>query len=393
VRIAIVGAGPAGLVAAIAARKLGLEPQVFEQAPDFKRIGGGILIHSNGLRVLDALGIYRGFESAMNPTQTLLSVAPGGRVLGRVDYAGIAIPFNRCAVVMRYELQEHLLREATRAGVKIEFGQRLTGLAIRDRSAGLEFSGGASCEAEVVAACDGTRSATRTAAGIHATISTIAQAYLRGIAERRTEDRTIRELWGADGRRFGICPLPGDRTYFFCTAPFGEWKAESTAPPREWIEGWRPFGDEVIALLEAVSDWSRVNYDELHEVRLDRWVQPPVFLVGDAAHAMTPNLGQGANCAMVDALVLVRLLAESRQRDGGLEAVASKYEAVRRAFVTRIQSMARQMGLVASLRSPVARLLRDSALGVALRIPAITKSATLLSVGYNPAEENFLRPI
>jgi 2-polyprenyl-6-methoxyphenol hydroxylase-like FAD-dependent oxidoreductase len=142
-----------------------------------------------------------------------------------------------------------------------------------------------------------------------------------------------------------------------------------------------------------VNDWSRVNYDELHEVRLDRWVKPPVFLVGDAAHAMTPNLGQGANCAMVDAIVLMRLLAESRESDGGLKAVASKYEAARRAFVTRIQSMARQMGMVASLRSPVARLLRDSALGVALRIPAITKSATLLSVGYNPAEENFLRPI
>jgi 2-polyprenyl-6-methoxyphenol hydroxylase-like FAD-dependent oxidoreductase len=392
-RIAIVGAGPAGLSSALAARKLGMEPLVFEQAHDFKPIGGGILIHSNGLRALDALGVYRGFEDRMNSVQRLLSVTPRGKVIGSIDYADLAIPFNRCAVVMRYDLQEHLLNEAIAAGIKVEFGQRLMGLAITDRGAELEFESGAGCEAEVVLACDGYRSATRTAAGIPAKVIDIKEAYLRGIAERPTDAASIRELWGTDGRRFGICPLPGDRTYFFCTAPTGAWDETRSSRLEQWIEGWRPFGDEVVGLLNSVPDWTRVNYDELHEVRLGEWSKPPVFAVGDAAHAMTPNLGQGANSAMVDALVVMRLLAEAADAGASLQQVASRYEAVRQTFVARLQSMGRQMGSLASMKSPVARTARDTGLVAMQCVPALMKRTALTAVGYNPAEERYLRPL
>ena len=392
-KIAIVGAGPAGLTAAIAARTLGLETQVFEQAADFKPVGGGILLHSNGLRVLDALGLYRGFEGRMNCVQRLLSVVPGGKIVGAVDYADLAIPFNRCAVVMRYELHEHLLNAARGAGIAVEFGQRLMGLALADGGAELEFESGAACQADVVLACDGFRSATRTAAGIKAHVIDIEEAYLRGIAERATDPHTIRELWGTDGRRFGICPLPGNRTYFFCSAPIRSWPEVRSASLNQWIDSWRPFGDEVPVLLGAVSDWSRVNYDELHEVRLSEWAKPPIFAVGDAAHAMTPNLGQGANTAMVDALVLTRLIAEAAEAGASLQQVASRYAELRQPFVTRIQTIARQMGRVASIQSGLARAARNSALAAAQHLRTIVKRTMLTSVGYNPAEERFLRPL
>jgi len=80
-----------------------------------------------------------------------------------------------------------------------------------------------------------------------------------------------------------------------------------------WIDSWQPYGTKVMTVLERVSDWHRVSYDEVHEIRPKQWSNPPVFLVGDAAHAMTPNYGQGANCAMVDALVLITLLARAFQ--------------------------------------------------------------------------------
>jgi 2-methyl-3-hydroxypyridine 5-carboxylic acid dioxygenase len=63
-------------------------------------------------------------------------------------------------------------------------------------------------------------------------------------------------------------------------------------------------------VLERVPDWYRVDYDEVHEIHLEQWSNPPVFLVGDAAHGMTPNYGQGANCAVVEVLVLTTLLAK-----------------------------------------------------------------------------------
>src|SRR5215213_4101158 len=108
-RIAIIGAGPAGLTAALAARKSGLEVALFEQAPDFQRIGGGILIHSNGLRVLDALGLLSAFERRVRFAQTLYIVDSAGRRLSSFDYRKLDVPQNRCGVVLRYELQEHLL--------------------------------------------------------------------------------------------------------------------------------------------------------------------------------------------------------------------------------------------------------------------------------------------
>ena len=390
-RIAIVGAGPAGLTAAIAARRLGLEPLVFEQAPDFRRVGGGILIHSNGLRVLDALGLYRGFAPKMNSVQKLFSVLPGGRVVGSVDYADLAIPFNRCAVVMRHELQEHLLVAAQDAGVRIEFGQKLMAFASNAGRGELEFESGMACEADIVIACDGYRSATRAAAGIPARIIDINQAYLRGIAERPVDTASIRELWGADGRRFGICPLPGDRTYIFCNAPLRKWEETLSAHLDEWIAGWSEFGDEVIGLLNSVADWSRVNYDELHEVRLREWARSPVFVVGDAAHAMTPNLGQGANSAMVDAIVLIRLLAEAAEHGTTQAEVAAKYQALRQPFAARVQTTARWMGAMASYKSPVARAARNGAMA-AIQSRKMMRSAALIGAGYNPLEERYLRP-
>src|SRR5689334_25179590 len=94
-RIGIVGAGPAGLTAALAAQRLGLDVTVFEQAPNFERIGGGILVHSNGLRVLAALGLVESLEGRGRTTQVLRVETAEGRVLSTFDYRKLDIPYNR----------------------------------------------------------------------------------------------------------------------------------------------------------------------------------------------------------------------------------------------------------------------------------------------------------
>jgi 2-polyprenyl-6-methoxyphenol hydroxylase-like FAD-dependent oxidoreductase len=388
--IAVVGAGPAGLVAALAARKTGFEVVVFEQAPDFKRIGGGILIHSNGLRVFDALGILGGFQPVMRPIRRLQAIVPPARIVGDIDYATLPIDQNRCAVTMRYELQEYLIECARRAGIEVRFGHHLSGLERGERGAALRFEGGGAHRADIVLACDGINSVAREAAGLAGRKRPIGEAYLRAVALRATDAEVIRELWGADGRRFGICPMTRERTYVFCSVALGRWDEIRASGLGDWIESWRPFGAEVVDLLRAVPDWERVSYDELYELHLDRWVAPPVFVVGDAAHAMTPNLGQGANSAMVDALVVVRLLAEARDRGEAIEQAGAHYESVRKRFVTRVQTAARQMGAAAALVSPVARALRDAALSGLGHLRPLMRRSALLGAGYNPEENAYL---
>jgi 2-polyprenyl-6-methoxyphenol hydroxylase-like FAD-dependent oxidoreductase len=391
--IAVIGAGPAGLAAALAARKTGFDVVVFEQAPDFRRIGGGILIHSNGLRVFDALGILDGFEGVMRPIRRLQAIVPPARIVGDIDYAALAIPQNRCAVTMRYELQEYLLECARSAGIEVRFGYRLSGLERGQRGAALRFDGKDPHHAAVVLACDGINSVAREAAGLSGRKRPIGEAYLRAIAHREAQAEVIRELWGADGRRFGICPMTRGRTYIFCSVAPGRWDEIRAGGLGEWIDSWRPFGGEVVELLLAVPDWERASYDELHELHLDRWVAPPVFVIGDAAHAMTPNLGQGANCAMVDALVAVRLLAEARDGGDTIEHAGARYESIRKRFVTRVQTAARQMGAAAAFASPAARTLRNTLLSAMSRVGPLMRRSALLGAGYNPVERDYLTRI
>jgi 2-polyprenyl-6-methoxyphenol hydroxylase-like FAD-dependent oxidoreductase len=388
-RIAIVGAGPAGLTAALAARQLGLEVRLFEQAPDFQRVGGGLMMHSNGQRVLDALGLLGSFEPHMRLTPVVRLEAASGRTLAASDFRQVTIPYNRVAVVLRYELQEHLLAAAVQRGVRVDFAHRLTAATAEDGRAVLHFDGGTPHEWDLVIAADGLHSPTRKALGLPGIETAVGEAYLRGVGEHPSADATVREIWAPDGRRFGVCPLPGGRTYFFCSVPLGSWQDILANRLTAWVESWADFGPDVVAVLKAVPDWSRVNYSELHEVRLERWYRPPLFVVGDAAHAMTPNLGQGANSAMVDGLVLMRLLAGALRDGGDLEAVGQTYDRLRRPFVTRIQTRARQVGALAAATSAPGRWLRDWLLAVTGHLGWLNRREMLLLAGYNPAEEAF----
>ncbi|HEX6288926.1 MAG TPA: NAD(P)/FAD-dependent oxidoreductase [Herpetosiphonaceae bacterium] len=389
-RVAIVGGGPAGLSAALAARKLGLDVTVFEKALDFERVGGGLLLHSNGLRVLEALDLLDQLRPVMRPSPTLAVELPDGRRLSTLDFRRLKIPHNYSAVVMRYHLQSYLLSAVEWAGVPVLTGHRCTGISYDGGRACLRFANGCEHECDVVIACDGINSTVRDSIGLRARKHPIGQAYLRGIAELRLEDSTIREIWGPDGRRFGICPLPGEQTYFFCSVPVGGWRKILKSQLEFWIESWHIFGPRVAEVLSAVGDWSQVNYSEVHEIDLRRWWKLPVFVVGDAAHAMTPFMGQGANSAMVDALVLMRLLAPALQSGANLNRVGRKYQSLRRPFVTRIQTASRRIGAVGSWSSAPARLMRDTTMAL-LGVTGTGRRALLLGAGYNRREQRYFR--
>jgi 2-polyprenyl-6-methoxyphenol hydroxylase-like FAD-dependent oxidoreductase len=396
-RLAIAGAGPAGLVAAIAARRLGLEVDVFEQAAGLRPVGGGLFLHSNGLRVLDALGLLAGLEPALRPSRVIAIELADGRRISTFDYSQLAIPHNCGAVLLRYRLQEQLVTAAERAGARFHFGCRVTGAGWREGRVGAEallhFAGGQACCCDAVVGADGVDSRLRESAGIPALHTAAGEAYLRGVAARETPEDTVREIWGQDCRRFGICPLPGAFTYFYASVPVGGWEAIRTGGLSAWIEGWSRYGPEVLALLRSVADWGAVNYDELRELEAESWVRPPLFLVGDAVHAMLPNLGQGANSAMVDGLVLVRLLAPALRAGEDLDAVGRRFEEVRRPFVRSIQASSRRLGLVSADASARERFVTQ-ALSAAARAPLAPRTgAAIPAAGYNPLEEQFFEPL
>src|SRR5262249_18087528 len=174
------------------------------------------------------------------------------------------------------------------------------------------------------------------------------------------------------------------------SVPIGEWDTIREHRLKPWISSWSDFGAHATALLEDV-DWSAAVYDELTDLRVMSWHRGPVFLAGDAAHAMAPNLRQRANSAMVDGVVLMRLLAVAREELDALAGVGARYEAIRRPFVTRLQNVALQGGWMAAFRSPAARWIRDHALRLSQSIGPARRASLRLIAGWNPAEQELLR--
>jgi 2-polyprenyl-6-methoxyphenol hydroxylase-like FAD-dependent oxidoreductase len=306
-RLTIVGAGPAGLTAAIAAAQHGLKATVLERVATPTPAGGGIVIHSNGLRVLERLRLLESLKPLMVPCRRL-TLQLGNRHELVSDYSQLPIPNNYFAVVLRHQFQGVLL-EAARDVATIHFGHRCIGVEQSSEHVQLRFDSDDTMESGVVIGADGAHSQVRTSLPLRTLEKSAGDAYLRGVSECECDNAEVREIWGADGRRFGIAPLPERRTYFYCSAPRGRWQQLRSEDLAAWIDGWRLYGPVVSNVLHHVRDWTDVNYDEPEQVRVTPWSSGRTFLIGDAAHAMTPNYGQGANAAMVDAVVLTTLLA------------------------------------------------------------------------------------
>ncbi|MGH7459538.1 MAG: FAD-dependent oxidoreductase [Longimicrobiales bacterium] len=390
-RLTIVGGGPAGLVAGIAAQRAGFQCTVYEQAANFTRVGGALGIQSNGLRVLEALELLEPFRNHYLHLNTAVLESPPGRLLTRADFSDVRMPQSGFGVALRYDLQELLADRALESGVDIRFGMRCSRAEWLPHAVNLHFADGSTVEAPLILACDGSNSVVRESLGFKAQKRVLNEAYLRLVApiEHPAPDRAG-EYWAADGRRAGAFPLPRRRTYVFCSVPVGGWQDILRGDIARWVKSWEDFGEPVSTLMHSIQDWSGAVYDQLSDLRVERWQRNGVFLLGDAAHAMTPNLGQGANSAMVDALVLVNLLAESAANRSWRDA-GRRYEQLRRPFVTRLQNAALLGGRCAAWRNPLARAVRDTFIQVTTRIPTVHRSSLMLTGGYNPLEQPFLR--
>jgi 2-polyprenyl-6-methoxyphenol hydroxylase-like FAD-dependent oxidoreductase len=179
----------------------------------------------------------------------------------------------------------------------------------------------------------------------------------RGVSTVALEPGRLTESWGL-GERFGLVDIGGGRTYWFATknAPEGE-TDEPTGRKAELqrrFEDWHPPIRDVLA---AADDDDRILRNDVYDLpRLPRWSSGRIVLLGDAAHAATPGVGQGAAEALEDAVVLSGLLAQGAD----VERALNDYEARRRPRVELVQKMSRRADKAAQLASPLGCRLRNA---------------------------------
>ncbi|MFF7736577.1 FAD-dependent monooxygenase [Streptomyces sp. NPDC007984] len=341
----VVGGGIGGLATAVALTSKGWTVEVLERAPELREVGAGLSLWPNALRALAALGVGEQVRAqAMSERSTGIR-DDRGRFLSRLDTVEMARRYGTAAMIHRPDLLA-TLAQALPPGT-LRTGVKVTGV-LPDGS--VAHSDGVS-EADLVVGADGIHSAVRRSLWPGA-----AAPRYSGYSTWRavTEPIAIEgggESWGR-GLRFGYAGLPDGRVYCFAAM-----NAEEGAPHQglaQWrrqFDGWH---DPIPALLDATPADAVLRHDVYELPPLPTYVRGRVALVGDAAHAMTPNLGQGACQALEDAVVL----ADCMERPDGLSA----YDAQRRPRSQMIARRARQIGVAAQWSSGTAVMLRNAAM-------------------------------
>lgn len=353
----IVGAGIGGLAAAVGLHRAGWEVLVLERAEALGEVGAGIALWSNALRALEWLGVGAGIR-AHGTLQGEGGVrTPDGRWLTRTsgaDLQGVLDVLDvRLLLVHRADLHR-ALSEALPDGV-VRVGATVTGLhgdGVRYRVGDAERL----AEGDVVVGADGLRSTVR-ARLYPGSVWTRFAGFTawRGVTDRPFPLERQSQTWG-EGAEFGLVRLLDGRVYWFCTGD----DAEGTRFPDERGEVLRRFGGWHAPIADVVGATSEVLRHDVHVVRrpLPPFAAGPVALLGDAAHAVTPNLGQGGALALEDAVVLAHLLAGP---DPVVEALR-RYDAVRRPRAEAVSRASELAGRVIRVRNPVLAGLRAALL-------------------------------
>ncbi|MEU6792156.1 FAD-dependent oxidoreductase [Nonomuraea wenchangensis] len=372
----VIGAGIGGLTSAIALRQRGWEVTVLERAPAIEPVGSGLAIAANALKALDTLGLgdpvralsrIQGQAGIRRADGRWLTHTTPEAAAGRYDDSVVLLPRAALMEVLTGALGPDVLRLGT-------------GVAEADPETGaVRTEAGEEVPADLVVGADGIRSRTRQALFPgHPGPAYAGVTAWRGLVPRGDLEIGVTESWGR-GRVFGVSPLAGDLVYVYATDVL----PEGVAFPDEREELIRRFGgwhEPIPALLRAAEPAMIVRNDVYHLAEpLPAYHRGRVALVGDAAHAMTPNLGQGACQAVEDAVVLAYAAGA-----GDL----AGYTAARLARTRRIMRRSWDICRATKVRNPLLVAARDAALALGARArPDLLVRSMDEVLGWRPPEE------
>jgi FAD-dependent urate hydroxylase len=324
-RVLVVGAGIAGLGAARALRQRGLAADVVERQPAWTHTGAGIYLPGNATRALGALGLESAVaeRASLIPHQRLCDHR--GRLLADIDLAALWGDVGPCLALHRADLHEVLASHGD--PVPVRMGVSLQQLSQRDDTVTVAFGDGSAGRYDLVIGADGLHSTVRRLVVGAGAVRPLGQLAWRFVTRCPPEVTTWTVLLGR-GLTFLAVPIGRGRVYCYCDAPADSlsWPEgdEVTGRLAELLTG---FAAPVPAILDTLGPAGAVHVSPIEEVTLDRWSHGSVLLVGDAAHATSPNMAEGAAMALEDGLVLAECLASGR----GLAQTVASFQARRRA--------------------------------------------------------------
>ncbi|MDQ3890421.1 MAG: FAD-dependent monooxygenase [Actinomycetota bacterium] len=351
-RAVVVGAGIGGLATAIALERARREPIVIERAPELREAGFGLVVSANAVTALCSLGLRDAVAARGTRVRHAEIRNPRNDLLTRIDYEALGWETYG---ILRSELQEVMLD-----AVPIEhlhLGMTCVG-ATEDGHALLDD--GDAVVGDIVIGADGIHSTVRRSLFGEETLRYGGHRAWRAgtrFDDQRVRDRFV-EVWGVGGG-FGFGPAGGDRVYWYCFEAVREGTPAPERPRDVLLRRYGAWFDPIPALIDSTEEdaiEATFTYDRPPR---RTWGRGRVTLLGDAAHPMKPNIGQGAAQALEDAVVLGRCVAE-----GDPEQALREYERRRRRRANAVVRRSRHAGRVAEVRSELGARVRDAVMKV-----------------------------
>jgi salicylate hydroxylase len=344
-RVLVVGGGIGGLSAALALRFAGARVRVYEQAAELGEVGAGVGLFPNSIRILQRLGVADSVARRGAPIIEWWMLAPGGSVVSH-QIAGRDGPTSSLGIY-RPDLVAELAAGLPR-GV-LHTGHRCVAFRQDDRYAVVTFDNGVSVEADVVIAAD----------GIHSTLRRYVVEPRRPVFSGVVAYRGVMPAarvpgwpwphalvnWVGHGKHFLVFPVrAGTMLNYVGFVPADDQMRESWSAPGDpavlaaEFAGWDPWLSRLLSHIDTTFRWGLYDRDPL-----PRWTNGRLALLGDAAHAMLPHMGQGANQAIEDGMALATLMRGSDAAE--VTEALIRYQGLRHDHTARVQQGSRANGM------------------------------------------------
>ena len=368
-RIAVSGCGIAGATVAALLARLGHEVTVFEQAAHCQPVGAGIMLQPSGQEVLKRLGLSDQILAESARLDGLDASLACGKSLIQLRYNGLD-ESTRAWGVHRGLLFDQLFGECQASGVEIRNGTTLHNyrrigkcVAVVDQ-AGREFG-----DFDFVLATDGSRSKLREASSLRCKLVEYPYAALWTTGPCHQVQRCLHQVIDGTQRLVGLLPIGEGRCSFFWGVRADRYESLRSSG----IESWK---DEVIELcppaaelLDTIQRFDELTFSGYRHVQMRQWNNDSILFLGDAAHASSPHLGQGANLALEDAVVFADALRDT----GEFHAACLQFRKLRYRKVRYYQQLTRLLSPFFQSDIPLLSLGRNVALPWFPRVPFVRR--------------------
>jgi 2-polyprenyl-6-methoxyphenol hydroxylase-like FAD-dependent oxidoreductase len=349
----IIGGGIGGVTAAIALKRAGLDVTVYERAEELLEVGSGLPLWTNALRTLHVLELTDALEKlGVQVTSVRVSTWKGDTLTDTSNDKHLKKLGTITIVVHRAELLTLLLK--TLGEENVQLGMTCVGFTQDATGVTAKFANGQEVRGDVLIGADGIHSVIRTQLFGLIKPNYVGYTCWRGLAHTT---RTGLETWAwGKGCQFGITPMSQGRAYWFVQkyAPEGE-EDNSDERKNRLLEMFHDWHDPIPAVIEATAETDILRNDIFELKHLHQWSHDRITLLGDAAHAMTPNLGQGACQAIEDAVALADCLKDTTDISEALK----NYERRRITRTNRISRLAHYIGQAVQWENPILSVPRN----------------------------------